>query len=129
MYRCLTCGFVQDFDPSDEDKVLSVHPWMLDVKNKKECPACHKYLNTHGGRKNGKVWMPDINKAGILQDEGIVSQDLLQIQSDFVDLTENRGKGSLSELRARYKNKTMFGFSVDDLISQHDEIKIVREKK
>ena len=123
-YRCLSCGFAQDFDPADEAKVVKNHPWMKD-EDMSNCPACHKYLNEYGGRKYGRIEMPDIKIAGVLQDESnpAVLAKRREMDTDFQELTARRGKGKLSAIRGRYTgSKKIFGFSVDELIEQHDRI-------
>lgn len=112
-FRCLTCGYVQDFPPSEES--MRVHFPHLEGKST-ECPACRGYLKTHGGRKNGKIEMPDIVEPGTLEDESLpeVAQKLKELDADFEKLSSGD-----ETLKDKYKNKKLFGWTPDELIAMH----------
>ena len=128
-YRCLTCGFALTCDETDDLATVnrSNHQYSLQgIEDGTACPACHAYLKKHGGRKYGRVQMPDIKTAGKLEDEsnpGVLAKRQA-LDKDFHDLNANRGAGNLTALRAKYSgNKKIYSFSVDDLIAQHDNNK------
>lgn len=113
-YRCLTCGFVQDFEPT-EALVSEYHPWMAG-RDPYECPACVQYLSKYGGRKNDNPAMPDITDPGVLVDESTIIDQLRELNDDFHALqTEDETKKKHKDLVKKYKNKKVFGFSPDDI--------------
>lgn len=108
-YRCMTCGYVQDFAPTEKDTVLH-HPWM-EGRNYHECPACYQYLQ-RGGRKNGKIEMPDFVECGRLIEEEKVEKELAELNKDFQSLTE----GDVS-LMGKYEKNRIFGWTSGELIA------------
>lgn len=111
-YRCLTCGFAQDFQPTSESVALH-HPWMggLPVN---QCPACTEYLKKHGGRKPGKIRMPDITEAGVLESESTIADKLSEMNRDFHDVTNGM---RTAELKKKYGKEKLFGWTIDELDS------------
>lgn len=109
-YRCLTCGFSQDFDPSNEELVVKCHPWMHG-ENKQECPACHDSIK-RGGRKNGKLIIPIIGTPGVLQKESDIKDQLEKQDKDFYELTH--GVASPAKKKV-YKTKRLYGWTSDEL--------------
>lgn len=116
-YRCLTCGFVQDFEPTSESVFLH-HPWMVG-KPINECPACHKYIDK-GGRKEGKIIMPHFDKAGTIQPEKDIKKELEEMDIHFLEASEGKNTDSLKK---KYKNKRLFGWTIDELEELHKKRK------
>lgn len=113
-YRCLTCGFVQDFEPTQE-LVASHHPWM-EGRSLLDCPACVEYLEKHGGRKNDNPLMPDITEPGTLVEESTIVDQLRELNDDFHALqVEDESTKKHKDLVKKYKNKKVFGFSPSDI--------------
>lgn len=113
-YRCLTCGFVQDFVPT-RDSANIHHPWMEEYDHT-WCPSCVKYLLKHGGRRNDNPNMPDIDEPGILVDEAGILSELSDLNADFFELqTASETSKKHKDLVKKYKNKKLFGFSPDDI--------------
>lgn len=112
-YRCLTCGFSQDFAPTSENVGVH-HPWMAGLPVN-QCPACTKYLQTHGGRKNGKIQMPDISDAGVLVEETVeIKANLDEMHEDWCAL-QNGDAAKKDEVRSKYEGKKLFGFSPSEV--------------
>jgi len=108
-YRCFTCGFVQDFEPT-VDNVAIHHPWMAG-KPITDCPACTQYLIKYGGRKNGKVAMPDITEVGVIVAE--TEEVLTEIQKRIAD--SQKILAGDEQVAQEYGDQKIFGYSVDDL--------------
>lgn len=106
----MTCGFAQDFEPNPE-QALACHPWMEGL-NWRECPACHLYLQRHGGRKNGKIEMPDITVPGVLVDEAKVSNEVADKERDFQRLTN--GDASLLD---KYEGQKLWGWAPSEILA------------
>lgn len=118
IYRCLTCGYAQDFVPTPEENAKHF-PWMKGEETSK-CPACVQYLKKYGGRKPGKLDMPDIVDAGeIIEETEEVAQMVAEIDADLQKLAS--GDKSVA---SKYVGKKLFGFSADDL----DELHMKREE-
>lgn len=124
VYRCLTCGFTQDFEPTPESVVIN-HPWMAGLPVN-QCPACTKYVKEYGGRKNGKVEMPDISSPGQIKREEEVSKELGELNRDFHSIHDDGvSESELKALKEKYEGKKLFGWSVDDCLT----LKEKRRKK
>jgi hypothetical protein len=125
VYRCLNCGFaltVDSEDPRSLEQINAVcHSKELrGVEDLSQCPSCHEYMK-RGGRKNGKVSMPDITSAGTLIEETEeVKAEVEQMQKDFEDVISTKAQGHLTAIRQKYGNDKIFGFSVDDLVARHE---------
>lgn len=123
------CGFALVVDASDTRPLSQInaenHAKELDgISNKEECPSCNGYLKRWGGRKNGKIEMPDISSPGTLQDEETISAEFSELNRDYIYLRDNGDAENTSALKKKYKNKKLFGFSVDDIVSLHEKNKV-----
>lgn len=133
-YRCFTCGFALTTaadDPRSLEQInAEVHAKELaGVENKLECPACHGYLKRHGGRKPGRVAMPDITEAGIIEEETPEKKaQFEELNRDFQTILDKRGDGTLTALRQKYGSQKIFSYSVQDLVDWHDKIKAKKNK-
>ena len=76
-----------------------------------QCPACTQYIQKKGGRKNGKIEMPDISSPGIIQHEDSISVQFDEMTRDFNEAAERPSQA----LKNKYVGKKLFGWSVDEL--------------
>lgn len=124
-YRCLECGFCLVADGSKPLEQINYenHADVLTGPSL-DCPACTGYLKKYGGRKNGKIQMPDISVVGSLADETTVSDELAELNADWYELEkEDLTKDRKAALKAKYEGKKMFGYSVEDRLSLLEMLK------
>lgn len=141
-YYCLTCGFSTN-KYVDDPTLIEVHLWnhhKEELKNTEgpslECPACHGYKNVWGGRKLGKVEMPDFDSIGTIQHEHellpegkTVFEKFQEIEGDFQLVLKDRAQGKLTNLRSKYGARKLWGYSLDDLLERYELIRAKQERK
>jgi hypothetical protein len=115
-YRCLTCGYSQDFEPSLEANALHHSRYIFEEID--DCPGCLYNIQIIGGRKNGKISMPLFEEAGklVLEDKDVKAQ-FDEIEADFQAM---RQEGSETVAR-KYTSKRAWGFSGDECLELHSK--------
>lgn len=123
-FRCLTCGFAQDFDPTDEAKVVACHPWMKEKPNKQDCPSCHQYLD-RGGRRRNKIENPGHTTVGLLEDQAdpTVLTKFTELVNDWNEMGQlGLSKARKTVLKEKYgAGNLIFGYTGEEKITLTEE--------
>lgn len=113
-YRCLTCGYAQDFAPSTAANLRNHKGYVFQETD--DCPGCIFNIQIIGGRKDGKIEMPHFEKVGkLLPETPEVHEEFTKIEANFHAMM-NGDIGVAQE----YKTKRAWGYTGDELLELHE---------
>lgn len=115
-YRCLDCGFVLTVDANDNRSFEEINHQihrdeLYGVEDKSVCPSCSHKMRKSGGKANP-----------LKEETAAIRAQVKEIEADFQDLVNNRAKGRLTAVRAKYGTKKLWGKTIDELLALNDQL-------